>query len=135
MRHRAALLLTAVAMGAVAVTGCSTPPGGATTAPQAAGEGGEITIAMTEFAFAPGPVATTSGTVTFHLVNDGAAPHQFALSRLGEDHDQHLVDTGELGPGERRSVSFELAPGTYEIACHVPGHFEAGMVTTLTVVG
>lgn len=133
MRQRPAHLLVATALAAVTVAGCSSASG--PPAAGAAGEGGELTIAMTEFAFTPGPVATASGRVTFHVVNDGAAPHQLALSRLGEDHDHHLLDTGDVAPGERRSVSIDLAPGTYEIACHVPGHFETGMVTTLTVVG
>lgn len=129
--RRSLMLLVAVA--AAALTACSSPS--PQPAAGAAGEGGELNIVMTEFAFTPGPVATASGPVTFHVVNDGAAPHQLAVSRLGEDHDHHLVDTGDVAPGERRSVSIDLAPGTYEIACHVPGHFETGMVTTLTVVG
>lgn len=128
---RLGVLLGAVLTSAV-LAGCSSGPD---TAAGAAGEGGEITVSMTEFAFTPGPVATGSGPVTFHVTNDGAAPHQLAVSRMGEAHETHLVDTGDVAPGDERSVTVELAPGTYEIACHVPGHFESGMVTTLTVVG
>lgn len=119
-------------LGAAAVlAGCASA-----AAPTAStDEASELTISMTEFAFTPGPAATVAGPVTFRVTNDGVVPHQLAVSPMGESHDAHLVDTGDVAAGEQRTVTVELPPGTYEIACHVPGHFEAGMVTTLTVAG
>lgn len=117
---------------ALAVAGCANADASTNAA---VAPGNEITVSMTEFAFDPTPMAATAGLVRFHAVNDGAVPHQLALSRLGEEHDTHLLDTGDVTAGDRKTVEIELPPGNYEIACHVAGHFEAGMVTTLTVVG
>ena len=35
--------------------------------------------------------------------------------------------------GQERSIDTELAPGTYELGCFEPGHYEAGMKQLLTV--
>ncbi len=50
----------------------------------------------------------------------------------GEDGDLHLV---HADAGESASGTFTIdEPGTYEVYCSVPGHRDAGMVATLTVV-
>jgi uncharacterized cupredoxin-like copper-binding protein len=36
-------------------------------------------------------------------------------------------------PGGIATVTVTLAPGTYEIVCNLPGHYRAGMYSTLTV--
>jgi plastocyanin len=104
-----------------------TDTGGATV------EDGEITLSMTEFAYDPGPLTVAAGRVVIHAVNDGQVVHEIALSVSGEGHAHHLSESGDVDPGDRVTLELDLEPGEYELACHVTGHYEAGMVTTLTV--
>lgn len=94
---------------------------------------GAIEVVMTDFAFDLPEGELPAGEVTFRVRNVGVAPHQFALGAVGS-HGAHVADSGTLDAGATADVTVELAPGTYEIACHVPGHYEAGMATTITVV-
>lgn len=68
--------------------------------------------------------------VTFHLTNTGVATHTFTL-----DLDSFTMDGPELPSGQSATmfVTFEH-PGTYTFYCRIPGHREAGMVGTITVV-
>lgn len=39
----------------------------------------------------------------------------------------------EFPPGETETATFTLDPGSYVLFCNLPGHYELGMHTTLTV--
>jgi uncharacterized cupredoxin-like copper-binding protein len=56
-----------------------------------------------------------------------------AESRVNEDAAGHLGEVSELDPGQSGSLSMKLDPGTYMLFCNVPGHYMAGMWTTITV--
>lgn len=63
------------------------------------------------------------------VVNAGAIPHDLVLEEGG-------VGTPMLDSGEAYTFdTAALEPGTYTVICTVPGHREAGMEGTLTVVG
>lgn len=94
--------------------------------------GDTIPVSMTEFAYQPDDLELAAGTYTFAVTNDGAAPHEWLLSRPG-NHDGRFAETRELAAGETQEIEVTLKPGTYEYACHIPGHYEAGMKGTLTV--
>jgi uncharacterized cupredoxin-like copper-binding protein len=65
-------------------------------------------------------------------VNDDDVDHELQLAISGQHH-THLAGVGPVAPGTSDSFVIELAPGSYEFACHLPGHFEAGMVGTVRV--
>jgi len=48
-----------------------------------------------------------------------------------------MIEADELTPGATKSFDYtfnETAPaGTLEFACHIPGHYEAGMNLPITV--
>ena len=64
---------------------------------------------------------------------------------LGESHSDHQHDTGagqaadrahaedHLDPGGRRRRTVTLEPGRYVVLCPVPGHYERGQATAVTV--
>ena len=102
---------------------------------------------MTDFAFSPAVVNAVAGeTVTFAVANDGAIVHEFRLSNahrieehLASGHDHHDEDGGhhgdadvvlQLEPGETGEVTVTFPEDVNlftEVACLIPGHYEAGM--------
>lgn len=107
----------------------------------------EIDVVLTDFAFEPEEFTIHAGqTVRFHLVNEGAIEHEFRLSNdhrieehiasghEGHGDEGHHADDADvvvlLAAGESRTVdvTFPVDTGTYsQVACLIPGHYEAGM--------
>lgn len=88
--------------------------------------------------FSPSTIAVARGeTVTFLVTTVGPIPHDFmvgpadavAANQAGtpEIESIRMTETGAL------TLTFDTA-GPYAFACHVAGHFEAGMRGTITVV-
>lgn len=86
-------------------------------------------IEMIDIAYTQTELVVPANTeITINLVNNGAAVHTFTIDELD-------VASGDLASGETSSVTFDTGePGEYEFYCSIPGHREAGMVGTLTVV-
>ena len=98
---------------------------------------------MTEFAYTPSTWTVPAGKqVSIVLQNSGTTPHTWTVmskpvsgSYTPADKANVLFDSGPVAPGSSKTVSFTApaAPGTYQVICTQPGHFEAGMVGQLTV--
>jgi uncharacterized cupredoxin-like copper-binding protein len=87
-------------------------------------------------------------TVRFTVTNAGKVRHEFVIGDAAEQHEHEKEMQGmpgmvmpdeangiSLAPGETKSIVWQFAgPGTVEFACHEPGHYEAGMVSHITVV-
>ena len=119
--------------------GYPTPPPAAeaaepTPAPATGGGGGQanagpIDVDMLDtLQFSLTEITIPANTdVVVNAINVGSAPHSFVVEGQG-------IGTAQLGGGQSESVTINLPPGTYTYICDVPGHKEAGMVGTLTVV-
>jgi plastocyanin len=94
--------------------------GGGTTLELAADPGGG-------FSFDKDTLEAPAGTVTIHLTNDAAIPHNVGIEGNGIDVISETVT------GAETSVTAELEPGEYTFYCDVAGHREGGMEGTLTV--
>jgi uncharacterized cupredoxin-like copper-binding protein len=85
-------------------------------------------------------------TVVFEVTNAGTMPHELYLGdeAAQEAHAEEMAEMDGTGHDEPGGVS--VAPGTTEeleytfaragetlAGCHEPGHYEAGMVTSLSV--
>ena len=107
-----------------------------------------VEVSMTDLAFSPDDLNVTAGeTITFRVSNDGNLVHEFRLSNahrieehIAEGHQGHGDENGghhgdvdvtlELAAGDsgELTVTFpEDATLFTEIACLIPGHYEAGM--------
>lgn len=107
-----------------------------------------VEVAMTDNAFDPGSLSVAAGeTVTFKFTNKGAVAHEAYIgdSKAQEEHGEsmegdmegHSMHGGDvllLDPGKTGELThrFEEA-GEILIGCHQPGHYEAGMKSTVTV--
>jgi uncharacterized cupredoxin-like copper-binding protein len=96
-----------------------------------------------------------AGTVSFRVANTGSLVHELLVlplatgQRVGErvvGTDGRVDETGSLGeasktcgggagdgidPGTIGWVTLHLVPGDYELLCNLPGHYAAGMYTSL----
>jgi plastocyanin len=72
-----------------------------------------------------------TGPVTFALVNRDQQSHSIIFE---DANGERVGDFRILAAGRRtESGTVDLAAGTYELICDIPGHRAAGMVATLTV--
>jgi uncharacterized cupredoxin-like copper-binding protein len=91
-----------------------------------------------------------AGKVTFEVVNDAketlhemlvapvagenaALPFVQAENRVDEEASGDLGEVSELEPGKSGALTLDLKPGLYILYCNVPGHYMAGMWTTIKV--
>ncbi len=100
---------------------------------------------MREFSFSPDNISVPAGAeVTLNVKNLGALDHNFHIMLIGseinekweeEDEASAFLNLEILGGGGARTVTFTAptTPGTYQFVCSVPGHFQQGMVGTMTV--
>jgi predicted lipoprotein with Yx(FWY)xxD motif/uncharacterized cupredoxin-like copper-binding protein len=102
---------------------------------------GEVTVMLTEMSISASATTFKVGqTYTFTATNQGAIEHELVFEKVG-DNDVPLVSNGKevelesIAPGSSKSLDFAFTEaGTYQLACHVPGHYPAGMALTISVV-
>jgi uncharacterized cupredoxin-like copper-binding protein len=99
-------------------------------------------------AFQPAKFAVPAGEeVTLRLTAGKAVGHDFVIEAAkaqdaagGQPGKGQAVAADDLavaraGPGQTVTGTFTIdQPGTYQVYCSIPGHREAGMAATLTVV-
>lgn len=130
--RRPALGMIAVLAVALLVAACGSGNAQASSNPV------QIPIALSEFKIESPQTTFTTGTLyRFVIKNEGTIPHDWAIMPRGQtDESQALirVDEAELSPGASvtREFTFNEA-GDFEFACHLPGHYEAGMLLAIKV--
>lgn len=53
--------------------------------------------------------------------------------RVDEEASGDMGEVSELDPGQTGALTLDLKPGLYALFCNVPGHYMAGMWTTIRV--
>ncbi len=134
MRKQSAVLLVVIlALAAVPLAACGA------TAKTPAGPT-EVHIKLTDFKIELDRASVPAGPVKFIIQNDGAVLHEVVLENVGDvdkpfELNGRQAEAGDIDPGKNSELDWTIdTPGQYRLACHQPGHFEAGMVTTFTVV-
>ena len=111
-----------------------------------------ITGTLHEWAVEVDATTALAGDVTFTVANEGTIGHEFLVVKtdiaVGEipldgDHFAEPTDgievideIGEFAKGTTESLTMNLTPGTYQLVCNLPDHYEAGMyISQLVRVG
>ncbi|MGH8532376.1 MAG: cupredoxin domain-containing protein, partial [Gammaproteobacteria bacterium] len=96
----------------------------------------------------PPEITVTAGeTIRFEVQNDGSLRHEFMIGDATEqrahsemmkrdpDMDHNDPNTITLEAGEGKTLVWQFGEaGELEIGCHVPGHYEAGMLARVRVI-
>ena len=107
-----------------------------------------VRVAMNDrMRFEPGSINVRKGdTVRFVVANRGAVLHEMVLGTAqaleehaelmkkhpGMEHDAPSM--AHVKPGATGEIVWQFTqPGEFRFACLIPGHFEAGMVGTISV--
>jgi len=104
-----------------------------------------LTVQLGDFSVTPGSTELQAGKpYLFEVTNTGAATHEFVVEpATAVDEPLTKVANGakveaeaeDIAPGQTKVVLWTFpTPGDYQMACHVPGHFEAGMKAMFKVV-
>jgi uncharacterized cupredoxin-like copper-binding protein len=92
-----------------------------------------------KLSFVPNVITVAEGeTVTFAISNTGTATHEFMLGPAADAmaDAEGTPEVADILAGETKTLTFTFeGPGPYAFACHEPGHFEAGMLGYVVVVG
>lgn len=106
-----------------------------------------IAVKATEFSFIPSTMTVKAGeTVRFQVTNTGTVEHEFVLGTKREQiaHDKEMAEHPNmkmddpngvaLPVGKTRSLVWKFTkPMTIQYACHMPGHYAAGMYGKLII--
>ena len=60
-------------------------------------------------------------------------PYDYNTGQIPEKQIKMLGETDEMEPNAEKTIALDLKPGNYLLICNVPGHYAAGMWSTLTV--
>jgi uncharacterized cupredoxin-like copper-binding protein len=103
--------------------------------------GQTVTLVLRDFSITPSKTTVKAGEpVTFVAVNEGTLVHEVVVEPAGAvdeplEMDGREAEIEDIHPGEAKSLTVTFSePGQYQLACHLPGHFEQGMVTQIEVV-
>lgn len=89
-----------------------------------------VQLKAKEFLYEPKEATSQAGEVVFFIKNEGAIEHNFVLQDATQ---KKVAEVAVIEPGTTAQVKAVLTPGTYSIACTLPGHREAGMIATLRI--
>jgi uncharacterized cupredoxin-like copper-binding protein len=125
------------AAGMLRTTGAPVEKAPATPKPATAGG---IGITFGEMWIKSTVPSAKAGKVSFSVVNQGQTMHGLAIVPAPAKVSGGLVDEStfiargdHLAAGASGTVTADLKAGTYELICHVPGHYAAGQKMTFEV--
>ncbi len=100
---------------------------GASSANTGSGNTLNVTVTGTEYKFDPNTITASAGQQVHVTFKDaGTLEHTFVIKQVNFKLDAQ--------PGQTVSGTFTApSAGTYQFACDIPGHAEAGMVGQLIV--
>ncbi len=106
---------------------------GSTAPPAAANAKADANVTLGDMWVKSDVPTVKAGEVTFAVKNEGATMHGLAIVEAPAKADGGMLDEEtflfhgkDLAGGESETITAKLAPGRYELVCHVAGHYAAG---------
>lgn len=100
----------------------------------------EVAVTVAEFTISLAPTTLyVDQLYAFVVSNAGAVMHEFVIELPDAVHEPLVVGDRMamvvgIAPGETRTLGWTFTtPGSYQLACHQPGHYEAGQVLVIDV--
>jgi uncharacterized cupredoxin-like copper-binding protein len=94
-------------------------------------------VATPQLRLLPAAVTVQAGeTITFQVTTMGPVVHEFMVGPAADvaADKAGTPEIADLGMMQTKSLTYTFTgPGPFAFACHVPGHFEAGMSGTIVV--
>ena len=154
--HLKPLRIGAVAVVVTVISVLATACGSSDEPPASADAGRTVEVEMVDIAYRPDDITVARGdTVRFVFPNNGKVRHEAYIGTADEqaEHEKEMTEGGSgsaghdahgggsdsdtkvtVEPGERGELTYRFEDaGTYEIGCHEPGHYAAGMKVTVQV--
>lgn len=95
-------------------------------------------VATPQLRFVPGSIVVKRGeTITFQVSTMGPITHEFMVGPAADVAADRpgTPEIADIGMMETRTLTYTFdGPGPYAFACHAPGHYEAGMAGTISLV-
>jgi uncharacterized cupredoxin-like copper-binding protein len=147
-RVRRLPLIAGLATLTIVVAACG--ESSTTTSPDTAGTGTRtVDVAMEDIKFETTSLTVQAGeTIDFRFTNTGKVAHDAFIGDNAAQMD-HEAEMGQMGgtddhateeealvlqPGESGELTYTFdKAGTFEVGCHQPGHYAAGMKIDVTV--
>jgi iron uptake system component EfeO len=133
-------LLSTIAASALVLSACT----GSSSSSNAPADAQNVEVGVQEWSVTPAVTTVKAGKITFVAKNRGGVVHELELSN---QEGAEIPDSASLGeaeamdPGQTKSFTVDLKPGTYELACRIKEtsatppfvHYDKGMHTKFTV--
>ena len=161
--HRMASLVALALL--VAACDAGTPAGTPPITPGTSASPREVNVVTRDYAFVPSIVDLAPGeTVLLHVINGGLERHEAVIGGLGDQLAWETAEAATIGAppgptpfvapppgfdgvrvvvgsGERVDVTWTVpanasaTAGGWFVGCHIPGHWQKGMVAPVRLVG
>lgn len=106
-----------------------------------------IKVTAMDFKYEPASITVKAGkTIKFVVTNKGVVDHEFVLGTVEEqkEHDKEMAEHPNMKMDDPNGIAIPKGktasliwtftkPMTIQYACHVPGHYAAGMYGTLKI--
>jgi uncharacterized cupredoxin-like copper-binding protein len=131
-------------IAALAVAGCGSSSSTQNPSTPASAAVQKDAVALDDFAIKPQTTRLKPGKVRFDVKNSGKTAHEFVVidtskpaAKLGKGsrvpERGNVGETGNLKPGQSKTLVLNLRKGHYAVICNDPGHYMAGMHRDLVV--
>lgn len=100
-----------------------------------------VDVTLMEYKIIPSITVFRPGIPYYFVVtNKGTVLHEFTVEPITNDiyyqYNHMLIDLDTVPPGDTQMINYTFKTsqlGTFEIACHMRGHYQAGMHVNITV--